>query len=78
MDSEGKEILDSKAEGNLCIKQHAQYRANDLWRPRKIYATYFSAYPGYYFTGDGAKRERMDAFELLDELTMSSMCPGIG
>ena len=58
VDAEGK-LLDGAAEGNLCL-------AEPGWpgQMRTVYGdherfvqTYFSTYPGYYFTGDGARRD---------------------
>ena len=57
VDAEGRE-LEGAAEGNLCI--------TDSWpgQMRTVYGdhdrfiqTYFSTYPGKYFTGDGARRD---------------------
>ncbi len=58
MNTEGEEINTPKAEGNLCIKQPWPSIARTIYGDHDRYReTYFSAYPGYYFTGDGAKRE---------------------
>jgi acetyl-CoA synthetase len=58
MDENGHEILDSKAEGRLCIKYPWPSIARTIWGNHKRYKdTYFSAYKNYYFTGDGALRE---------------------
>lgn len=58
MDENGREILESKAEGRLCIKYPWPSIARTIWGNHKRYKdTYFSAYKNYYFTGDGALRE---------------------
>ena len=58
MDENGHEILESKAEGRLCIKYPWPSIARTIWGNHKRYKdTYFSAYKNYYFTGDGALRE---------------------
>ena len=58
MDENGHEILESKAEGRLCIKYPLPSIARTIWGNHKRYKdTYFSAYKNYYFTGDGALRE---------------------
>jgi acetate--CoA ligase len=58
VDAEGK-VLDGAVEGNLCL-------AEPGWpgQMRTVYGdherfkqTYFSTYQGYYFTGDGARRD---------------------
>lgn len=58
MDENGHEVLESKAEGRLCIKYPWPSIARTIWGNHKRYKdTYFSAYKNYYFTGDGALRE---------------------
>jgi acetyl-CoA synthetase len=58
MDENGHEILESKAEGRLCIKYPWPSIARTIWGNHKRYKdTYFSAYKNYYFTGYGALRE---------------------
>lgn len=58
MDAEGKEIEGNDVEGNLCVKfpwpSMIRTTYGDHERCRQ---TYFSAYPGYYFTGDGCRRD---------------------
>ncbi|MEY3412365.1 MAG: hypothetical protein RIQ70_1053 [Bacteroidota bacterium] len=58
MDAEGKEIFGNDVEGNLCVKfpwpSMIRTTYGDHERCRQ---TYFSAYPGYYFTGDGCRRD---------------------
>ncbi|MEP6750640.1 MAG: acetate--CoA ligase [Bacteroidota bacterium] len=57
MDEHGNEIEDDVASGNLCMKFPWPGMLRTTWgdheRCRK---TYFDAYPGYYFTGDGCLR----------------------
>lgn len=58
MDSEGKVLEGNGVEGNLCIKfpwpsiLRTTYGDHDRCKQ-----TYFSTYPGMYFTGDGCKRD---------------------
>ena len=58
VDPEGNELEGNNVEGNLCIKfpwpSMLRTTYGDHERCRQ---TYFSAYPGMYFTGDGAKRD---------------------
>lgn len=57
VDQEGKEIEESVAEGNLCITRPWPSMARTIYGDHERYRqTYFSTYPGLYFTGDGAKR----------------------
>ena len=58
VDNEGKEITGNPAEGNLCIETPWPGIARTIYGDHDRYRqTYFSTYPGYYFTGDGARRD---------------------
>lgn len=58
VDENGNEVKGNPAEGNLCIKRPWPGLARTIYNDHKRYEeTYFSTYPGYYFTGDGAKRD---------------------
>lgn len=58
VDTEGNIIEGNPASGNLCIKTPWPGIARTIYGDHKRYLdTYFSTYPGYYFTGDGAKRD---------------------
>ncbi|KRT55261.1 acetate--CoA ligase [endosymbiont of Ridgeia piscesae] len=58
LDEEGKEIEGNPASGNLAIKHPWPSQMRTLYGDhRRFYETYFQMYPGYYFTGDGAKRD---------------------
>jgi len=58
MDEDGNEILNTKAEGRLCIKFPWPSIARTIWGDHERYKnTYFSAYDNCYFTGDGALRD---------------------
>ncbi len=58
MDEKGKEIWDNEAEGRLCIKFPWPSMARTIYGDHQRYIdTYFSAFKGMYFTGDGAKRD---------------------
>jgi len=57
MDENGLEMNENNTVGKLCIKEPWPSIARTIWGDHKRYIeTYFSAFPGYYFTGDGAKR----------------------
>jgi acetyl-CoA synthetase len=61
-DSEGRE-LEGSAEGNLVIKDSWPSQARTVYNDHQRFIdTYFSTYPGVYFTGDGAKRDEDDYF----------------
>ncbi|MCG5525498.1 acetate--CoA ligase [Ectothiorhodospira haloalkaliphila] len=58
VDDKGNEITESPAEGNLCIRHSWPAQMRTLWGDHKRFVeTYFSIYPGLYFTGDGARRD---------------------
>ena len=58
MDEKGLEIKEVQAEGRLCVKFPWPSMARTIWGNHQRYKeTYFSAFPGCYFTGDGALRE---------------------
>ncbi len=58
MDEKGSEITESKAEGRLCIKRPWPSMARSIYGDHQRFIdTYFSTFKGYYFTGDGAKRD---------------------
>ena len=57
LDAEGKE-LEGEAEGNLAIKSSWPSQIRTVYGDHeRLIQTYFSTYPGYYFTGDGARRD---------------------
>jgi acetyl-CoA synthetase len=57
IDTEGKEV-DGAGEGLLMIKKSWPSQIRTVFNDhQRCVATYFSAYPGYYFTGDGARRD---------------------
>ena len=65
MDDNGDEIEELEGEGRLCIKSPWPSIARTIWGDHKRYKeTYFTAYPGYYFTGDGALRNREGMYRI--------------
>jgi len=58
LDDQGQEIDTSPAEGSLCIKFPWPSMMRTLYNNHERFVeAYFSMYPGYYFTGDGARRD---------------------
>ena len=58
LDEQGLEIEGNPASGNLAIKHPWPSQMRTVYGDhRRFYETYFQMYPGYYFTGDGAKRD---------------------
>jgi acetyl-CoA synthetase len=57
VDGNGK-VLEGVAEGNLCIADSWPGQMRTVYGDHKRFAeTYFSTYPGKYFTGDGCRRD---------------------
>jgi acetyl-CoA synthetase len=57
VDAEQRE-LHGAASGNLCISRSWPGQARTLWGDHdRFFQTYFTAYPGLYFTGDGCRRD---------------------
>ena len=57
VDAEGKE-LQGAASGNLCIGASWPGQMRTVWGDhQRFFATYFTTYPGRYFTGDGCRRD---------------------
>jgi acetyl-CoA synthetase len=57
VDADGQ-VLDGAAEGNLVITDSWPGQMRTVYGDHKRFAdTYFSTYEGYYFTGDGARRD---------------------
>ena len=57
LDSEGN-LLEGENEGNLCIADSWPGQMRTVYGDHKRFIeTYFSQYDGYYFTGDGCKRD---------------------
>lgn len=58
MDEAGNEIEGNGVTGNLCIKFPWPGMLRTTYGDHERFkSTYFSAYPGYYFTGDGCLRD---------------------
>ena len=57
LDAEGR-VLNGAAEGNLVIARSWPGQMRGVWGDReRFFETYFTTYPGKYFTGDGARRD---------------------
>ncbi|NDK37177.1 AMP-binding enzyme, partial [Rhodovulum sulfidophilum] len=54
----GKEIDSTEAEGVLCLKDSWPGQMRTIWGDHdRFQETYFSHYKGYYFSGDGCRRD---------------------
>jgi acetyl-CoA synthetase len=55
---EGGKVLEGECTGRLCLRDGGPGMARTVFRDHERFLqTYFSAYPGLYFTGDGARRD---------------------
>lgn len=59
------EIEDNQVTGSLCIKFPWPSMARTIWGDHQRFKeTYFTAYPGKYFTGDGALRDEVGYYRI--------------
>ena len=66
LDNEGKEIHEADTEGYLCIKFPWPSMLRTTYGDHeRCKNTYFSNYNGYYFTGDGAKRDENGMYRII-------------
>ncbi len=66
LDSEGNEIEENDKEGYLAIKHPWPSMLRTTYGDHnRCKNTYFSHYKGYYFTGDGAKRDENGMFRII-------------
>ncbi|MDP5229084.1 MAG: acetate--CoA ligase [Cellulophaga sp.] len=65
MDEQGNELIGNQVDGRLCIKFPWPSIARTIWGDHDRYRdTYFSAYKGNYFTGDGALRDAVGYYRI--------------
>jgi len=58
VDAEGG-VLEGATSGNLCLTQSWPGQMRSVWGDHaRFFATYFTTYPGKYFTGDGCRRDQ--------------------
>lgn len=66
LDQEGKEIEANGVEGYLAIKHPWPSMLRTIYGDHnRCFNTYFSHYKGYYFTGDGAKRDENGMYRII-------------
>jgi acetyl-CoA synthetase len=65
MDELRNEIEGNQVTGSLCIKFPWPSMARSIWGDHQRYVdTYFKAFPGKYFTGDGALRDEVGYYRI--------------
>jgi len=58
VDENGQELTGNNVSGNLCLAQSWPGQARTIFGDHgRFQETYFSQYPGLYFTGDGCRRD---------------------
>jgi acetyl-CoA synthetase len=69
MDEKGNENLALEKEGPLCIRKPWPGMARTIFGDHQRYLdTYFKSYPGYYFTGDGARTDQQGNFRIIGRI----------
>ncbi len=62
VDAEGG-VLTGPVSGNLCLRSSWPGQMRTVWGDHKrFFQTYFTTYPGLYFTGDGCRRDEDDYY----------------
>ncbi len=76
IDEQGQEIEGNQSSGSLCIKFPWPAIARTIWGDHQRYKdTYFSAFKGKYFTGDGALRDETGYYRItgrIDDIVIVS------
>jgi acetyl-CoA synthetase len=66
LDKDGKELIGNNVEGLLCIKFPFPSMLRTTYGDHeRCRLTYFSAFPNYYFTGDGARRDEDGYYRII-------------
>lgn len=66
LDKDGNEIEENGVEGYLCVKYPWPSMIRTTYGDHeRCRTTYFSHYDGYYFTGDGAKRDENGMYRII-------------
>lgn len=66
LDEEGNEIKEANHTGYLCIKSGWPSMIRSVYGDhQRCLDTYFSRFPGYYFTGDGAFRDASNNYRII-------------
>jgi acetyl-CoA synthetase len=69
LDHEGNELKGNSVEGILCIRRPWPGMIRTTWGDhQRCFQTYFSSFPGYYLTGDGAKRDEEGYYRIIGRI----------
>lgn len=65
VDQKGEEVTGNDVKGALCIKSVWPGMARTIYGDHQRFLnTYFNPYPGYYFSGDGARRTKSGYYQI--------------
>lgn len=66
LNAEGKEIIENEQEGFLCIRFPWPSMIRTTYgNHERCKENYFAPFPGYYFTGDGARRDKDGYYRII-------------
>lgn len=66
LDQDGMEIIEPNKEGLLCLKAPWPSMFRTLWQNHeRMYTEYFSAFKGYYFSGDAARKDAKGRYRII-------------
>lgn len=66
LDKDGKEVTSPNEEGLLCLKFPWPSILRTLYNDHeRMYNTYFSAFKGYYFSGDAARKDNKGRYRII-------------
>lgn len=69
LDADGTAVCEGNTEGSLCIDKPWPGIARTIYGDHQRYReTYFSTFPGKYFTGDGAKRDGEGNYRIIGRI----------
>ncbi|XP_019740541.1 acetyl-coenzyme A synthetase 2-like, mitochondrial [Hippocampus comes] len=69
MDGEGRAVTSDDGSGALCLTQPWPGMARSIHNDHQRFVdTYFKTYPGYFFTGDGARRSEEGYYQITGRL----------
>lgn len=77
LNEEGQEIKENDVDGFLVMKQCGPGMMKGMFnRPKDFVDVYFSKFPGYYFTGDGARRDSDGFYWITGRIDDMMNCSG--
>jgi acetyl-CoA synthetase len=69
LDTKGRPVDEANQEGLLCMRKPWPGMARTIYGDHERFKeTYFSTFPGFYFTGDGAKKDEDGYFRIIGRI----------